>query len=182
MKTTPNKSKTLILCRIIHLEQGEAIGSLVVMVKVLISFRKQKSKCSTHFSTQRNKKKRKKKIHKPVALIDNTYPGFPQSHQISILNTRKRFPSLKTLKFHRIILRLRRILHITQSEDGVGVWKAIRRWWPLVNAKSSYVVGNGCGVKFWRDTWCGWSLLSVSFPLLFVIARSKDAWVSECRC
>ena len=33
---------------------------------------------------------------------------------------------------------------------GLGVWKAIRRRWPLINNKLSFVVGNGweCGRQF----------------------------------
>ena len=30
----------------------------------------------------------------------------------------------------------------------VGLWKAIRSCWPLVYARSSFVVGNGRGFKF----------------------------------
>ena len=27
--------------------------------------------------------------------------------------------------------------------SGVGLWKAIPNWWPLVYAKSSFIIGNG---------------------------------------
>ena len=47
---------------------------------------------------------------------------------------------------------------------GVRVWKAIRRWCPLVNDKVSFVVGNGQRVRFWKDTWCGQEPLCNSFP------------------
>ena len=33
---------------------------------------------------------------------------------------------------------------------GVGVWKAIWKWSLL-----SFAIGNGWGVKFWTDSWCG---------------------------
>ena len=33
----------------------------------------------------------------------------------------------------------------------VGMWKETCSWWPLSYARSSFVIGNGRGVKFWRD-------------------------------
>ncbi|KAL6322348.1 hypothetical protein AAG906_007901 [Vitis piasezkii] len=33
-------------------------------------------------------------------------------------------------------------------------------------------------VKFWKDRWCGAAPFCVSFPTLFALAVSKDAWVS----
>ena len=41
--------------------------------------------------------------------------------------------------------------------------------------RSSFVVGNGRGVEFWKDVWCGEMPLCDSFPSLFVIAEPKDA-------
>ena len=46
-------------------------------------------------------------------------------------------------------------------------------------ARSSFVVGNGRGIKFWKDVWCGETLLCDSFPSLFAIAQSKDAWLKD---
>ena len=63
---------------------------------------------------------------------------------------------------------------------GLGVWKAIRRRWPLVNNKLSFVVGSGLRVKFWRDVWYGDSPLCDSYLSLFALASSKDAWGFEC--
>ena len=34
-------------------------------------------------------------------------------------------------------------------------------------------------VKFWLDKWCGKALLKDFFPTSFVIARSKESWVSN---
>ena len=62
---------------------------------------------------------------------------------------------------------------------GVGLWKAIRREWHVVSSRLSFVVGNGQMVKFWKDRWCGDSPLCVSFPTLFALAVSKDAWVKD---
>ena len=60
------------------------------------------------------------------------------------------------------------------------MWKAIQRWRPLVNNKLSFVVGNGLRLKFWRDVWCRNTPLCESYPSLFALASSKDAWVGEC--
>ena len=40
-------------------------------------------------------------------------------------------------------------------------------------------MGNGRKVKFWRDNWCIGEALCNSFPSLYVLANSKDAWVAE---
>ncbi|RVW82307.1 putative ribonuclease H protein [Vitis vinifera] len=34
-------------------------------------------------------------------------------------------------------------------------------------------------IKFWKDIWCGDEPLCVSFPSLFALAVSKDAWVKD---
>ena len=34
-------------------------------------------------------------------------------------------------------------------------------------------------MKFWKDKWCGDEPLCESFPSLFSISLSKDAWVSD---
>ena len=33
--------------------------------------------------------------------------------------------------------------------------------------------------KFWKDKWCEYTPLSVSFPFLFALADSKEAWVED---
>ena len=38
-------------------------------------------------------------------------------------------------------------------------------------------MGNGWGVKFWTDSWCGREPLTVSFLGLFAMADCKSAWV-----
>ena len=40
-------------------------------------------------------------------------------------------------------------------------------------------MGGGRRVKFWKDKWCGDEPLCESFPSLFSISLSKDAWVSD---
>ncbi|RVW77264.1 putative ribonuclease H protein [Vitis vinifera] len=62
---------------------------------------------------------------------------------------------------------------------GVGLWKAIRNEWLFLNSRLAYQVGSGRRVKFWKDKWCGDEPLCESFPSLFSISLSKDAWVSD---
>ena len=35
------------------------------------------------------------------------------------------------------------------------------------------------GGEVWKDSWCGSEPLSASFPSLYAIVDSKDAWVRE---
>nr|CAN82017.1 hypothetical protein VITISV_003416 [Vitis vinifera] len=63
--------------------------------------------------------------------------------------------------------------------NGVGLWKAIRKKWGLLNGRLAYHVGNGQRVRFWKDKWCGDGPLCESFSSLFSMSMSKNAWVSE---
>ena len=40
-------------------------------------------------------------------------------------------------------------------------------------------MGNGSRVKFWKDRWCSKEPLYVTFPLLFALFYSKEAWVAD---
>ena len=62
---------------------------------------------------------------------------------------------------------------------GVGLGKAIRKLGHLVSSRISFVVGNGQRVSFWKDKWCGTTPLCKSFPSLFALATSKEAWVKH---
>ena len=62
---------------------------------------------------------------------------------------------------------------------GVGWWKAIRKEWHLVSSRFSFMVGNGWRVRFWKDKWCGSSPFCDSFPSLFALVVSKNAWVND---
>ena len=42
---------------------------------------------------------------------------------------------------------------------GLGVWKGIWRWWPIVSSSVSFGVGNRHRVRFWRDVWCGYTFV-----------------------
>ncbi|KAL6331818.1 hypothetical protein AAG906_020162 [Vitis piasezkii] len=62
---------------------------------------------------------------------------------------------------------------------GVGFWKEIRKEGALMQNKVVFSVGNGRRVKFWKDIWWGNFALCNSFPSLYAIASSKEAWVEE---
>ena len=48
-----------------------------------------------------------------------------------------------------------------------------------MSSKISFDVGNGQMVKFWKDERCGIDPLWDSFPSLFSLTCSKDAWVED---
>lgn len=43
----------------------------------------------------------------------------------------------------------------------------------------AFSVGNERRVKFWLDKWCGDEPLRSSFPSLFALTNSKEAWVAD---
>ncbi|KAL6347126.1 hypothetical protein AAG906_012707 [Vitis piasezkii] len=59
------------------------------------------------------------------------------------------------------------VLKEVRGSYGVGLWKAIRLLWEIVSSRTLFVVGNG------RRPLC------VSFPSLFTLASSKEAWVAN---
>jgi hypothetical protein len=62
---------------------------------------------------------------------------------------------------------------------GVGLWKNIRKGWEKFVGFSRFEVGGGARTKFWHDLWCGDSILKEAFPVLFGLARAKDASVAN---
>ncbi|RVW17395.1 Transposon TX1 uncharacterized 149 kDa protein [Vitis vinifera] len=62
---------------------------------------------------------------------------------------------------------------------GVGLWKAIRKLGHLVTHRFDFVVGDGRKMSFWKDKWCRTTPLCESFPSLFALTTSKEAWVNE---
>ena len=66
-----------------------------------------------------------------------------------------------------------------RGEYGVDLWKAIRKEWNLLSNRIAFDVGNGRRVSFWKDKWCGDETLCVSFPFLFALTTSKEAWVVD---
>ena len=61
----------------------------------------------------------------------------------------------------------------------MGLWKEIRKEWPFMKNKFIFSIGDGKRVRLWEDRWCGDKALSLSFPLLYALATSKKAWVTE---
>ena len=49
----------------------------------------------------------------------------------------------------------------------------------MLRCRVAFLVGDGGRVRFWKDKRCGDESLCISFPLLFVVASSKEAWVKE---
>ena len=61
---------------------------------------------------------------------------------------------------------------------GVGLWKNISQGWPSFSCHILYDIGDGSGVKFWQDRWCGENSIAVRYPNLFRFCRNKDANVA----
>ena len=68
-----------------------------------------------------------------------------------------------------------------EVRDGysVGLSKAIRKEWHIVDSRLAFVVDNGQRMKFWKDKWCGALPSCDSFPTLFALIVSKDTWVKN---
>ena len=62
---------------------------------------------------------------------------------------------------------------------GVDLWKAIKREWDVMGGNVIFFMGNGRRVRFWKDRWYGDDPLCTSFPSLFAISSSKEAWVED---
>jgi hypothetical protein len=62
---------------------------------------------------------------------------------------------------------------------GVGLWKNIRKGWEIFSGFTRFEVGDGIRTKFWHDLWCGDTVLKEAFPVIFGIARVKDASVVD---
>ena len=64
---------------------------------------------------------------------------------------------------------------------GTGLWKEIRKEWPLFFQNATFSVGHDRRISFWKDIWCEEELLSSTFPTLFSLAvlkgdRIADVW------
>ncbi|KAG2723320.1 hypothetical protein I3760_02G165000 [Carya illinoinensis] len=62
---------------------------------------------------------------------------------------------------------------------GVGIWKHIRRGWGVFANRTRFLVGEGTGIKFWRDIWCGEAALKDAFPTVFHVACEPEASVAD---
>jgi hypothetical protein len=67
----------------------------------------------------------------------------------------------------------------SRAAYGVGLWKNIRKGWDTFRGFTRHVVGNGTKISFWHDLWCGNSVLKLAFPVLYGIARDKNASVAD---
>ena len=59
-----------------------------------------------------------------------------------------------------------------------GLWKDIRKEW-LTFSQNTISSGNGRRLGFWKDSWCGETVLCNAFPTLFNLAAHKDARVAD---
>ena len=67
-----------------------------------------------------------------------------------------------------------------RGSSGVGLWKDIDKEAIKIRQNCSFVVGNGCKVRFWEDVCCGEALLGSSFPSLYEVASSKGDMAAFC--
>ena len=67
-------------------------------------------------------------------------------------------------------------LGVVRDSYGVGVQKEIEKQWDFSNTKISFETGNGNRVKFWKDGQCSEEPLCETFPSLFALSDSKEAW------
>jgi len=65
------------------------------------------------------------------------------------------------------------------GSHGVGLWKNIRKGWSSFCNHTRLMLGNGSRIRFWDDVWCGEVPLKEAFPVLYDIARDKDALVED---
>ena len=67
---------------------------------------------------------------------------------------------------------------------GTGLWKDIRKEGLTFSQNTTSSLGNGGRLGFWKDPWCGETVLCNAFPTLFNLAvhkddRVADVWVSS---
>ena len=61
---------------------------------------------------------------------------------------------------------------------GASLWKNIWLGWEIFSCHTRLVLGDGSWSRFWHDQWCGDTKLKDDFPVLYSIAREKDASVA----
>lgn len=72
-------------------------------------------------------------------------------------------------------------LEFPYPKGGVwsGLWKSLRRWGHLISGNTSFKVRDGWRIKFWKDRWCGYNPLNITFTSLFTCACVKEAYLGE---
>lgn len=68
---------------------------------------------------------------------------------------------------------------IENSTYGLSLWKSIWKHNHLVLHCSTWKIGNGSKIRFWKDLWCGTTVLQNSFPLIFAISKDKYITVRQ---
>ena len=62
---------------------------------------------------------------------------------------------------------------------GCGLWKGIMSGWGVYSQHVEIVVGQGNRVRFWKDKWCGDTILMDRFPRLFTCSTHWDATIDN---
>ncbi len=62
---------------------------------------------------------------------------------------------------------------------GCGLWKGIMSGWGVYSQHVEMVVGQGNRVRFWKDKWCGDTILMDRFPRLFTCSTHRDATIDN---
>ncbi|XP_060217918.1 putative acyl-activating enzyme 19 isoform X2 [Lycium barbarum] len=62
---------------------------------------------------------------------------------------------------------------------GTGLWKDIRRLWDEFFLNTSFQVGNGAHILFWKDKWLDSITLKDAFPRLFLITTNPDSTIAQ---
>jgi hypothetical protein len=56
--------------------------------------------------------------------------------------------------------------------------KEYKEGWSLFCSHTRFELGDGSKIRFWDDVWCREMTLKEAFPILYGIAREKDAFVA----
>lgn len=70
---------------------------------------------------------------------------------------------------------------VHKSPHGVGLWKSICNLWREFNQRTSFRVGNGAFISFWKDNWLENIILKKEFPNLFLIAVVPNSTIAQSR-